>query len=396
MNEMYKIISFLTLLLSVMSCHAQTTYAELANDVDKKRLNSFFQKRDQLLNDGVELSSFLPQSHSKNGDVDYTKELQIGIDKGGVLLFPNYPLLINKNGLNIKSGTKLVFRERSKLIMKSNSETHYTVLDIKGVKNVDVYFANIDGDRDRHLIPKGEWGMGIRIQGSQNINLYASTITNCWGDGIYIGPLGKIESESILIHNFKIHRARRNGISIISGRNLTLNTGVISETFGTAPQSGLDIEPNRSTNVLSNIIIKNLITHNSAGDGIMMALSNLTVEDGKLSQSIGKKMVTIRVENHKDIGSGYAARINGRDENSSKSRYKKGKLGGEIAFVNPVWIGYKDNSPVRYSPKKTRVLTYGFNPNVSFSNITLQNGRGNGKEDVKGLINAIIKDSKKL
>lgn len=391
---MYKTFIVAVLICLLSSCKAQKSYQDLVRQIDSQIPAEYVRQRSELLKIGVELSSFLPESHSKKGDIDYTEALQKGIDKAGVLLMPDYPLLVNEKGLVLKSNTKLVFRDKSKLVMKENSETHYGVINIREVENIDIYFANIEGDRETHLINKGEWGMGIRIQGARHVNLHAPTITNCWGDGIYLAPSGNVENEKITVDYFKIYRARRNGISLVSGKSILIDNGLISETHGTAPQSAIDIEPNSPSNVLQDIFVRNLTTHNSAGDGVMMSLSNLTLERKDIVGKPQDNNVTIRIENHKDIGSLYAARINGRLADSSK--YRQGKLGGEIVFVNPTWTGYSDQMPIRFTPRKDRVLDYGFNPTVSFRNVTLLENSGREVKSASSVVDVILKESKKL
>lgn len=386
---------FFLFFISFISCQAQESYSELANRINSTITNELILERKTLIQTGRDLTIYLPKNYIKDGTVDYTKEIQSGINKGGVVVLPNIPLLINKSGLNIPSNTKLIFREKSKLIMKPNSETHYTIIDIKNVKNVEVYFANILGDRQKHLVKKGEWGMGLRIQGSKNVNIYAPNIEECWGDGIYIGPLGNVNSENVSISNFKIRKSRRNGISVISVNKLSIMDGVISETGGTAPQSGIDFEPNKHTNILKEIYIKNLITHNSGGDGIMFALSNLTLK-GVLRPEGNSKDVSITIDNHLDIGSKYAARINGRDNNYNSKFEKNYKISGNITFNNPIWKGTESPTPVRYSPKEDRVLEYGFNPEILFNNIRLLDKKGLNEINKSKIVNEIMKQSKVL
>lgn len=381
MIMMHKLLNCLILVLIgvTSSCQVKSSYTELARQVDSGINEEASVIREQLLVNGRELSDFLPDGHSKHADIEYTKELQKGIDLGGVILLPDYPLLVNEEGLSIRSNTELVFRENSKLIMKPNSETHYAVLDITNAKNVNVYFANIEGDRFRHLTNKGEWGMGIRIQGSQNVNLHAPVISDCWGDGIYIRSLAGAQSKGITIKNFKINRARRNGISIISADGLLIENGLISGTVGTAPQSAIDIEPNRPSDTLKNIVIRDLITHDNKGDGIMILLANLTLK----GEEKGSQNVSIEIDNHTDIGSSYPVRINGRSRNGNDKYDRSLKIGGEIVFRNPKWTWNKEESPVRFSPGKDRVMETGFNPQVKFENITIigVNGEVGKKQD---------------
>ena len=49
---------------------------------------------------------------------------------------------------------------------------------------------------------------------------------------------------------------------------MTIRDGVISNTHGTDPQAGIDLEPNDSTEFLQNIIIENLTTKLNTGYGI--------------------------------------------------------------------------------------------------------------------------------
>src|SRR5690554_2269625 len=133
MNKIY--FHLLFIVFGFISCKSQNLYSEFAEHVDSSIPKEYYQKRDELIKTGKELSLYLPKAHSKKGNIDYTQELQQAIDKGGVLILPDYPLLVNHNGIKLRSDSKLVFRDNSKLIMKPNSETHYGVLEITNVEN---------------------------------------------------------------------------------------------------------------------------------------------------------------------------------------------------------------------------------------------------------------------
>src|SRR5690606_12983874 len=62
-----------------------------------------------------DLTRSLPKGYVKDGTVDYTKYLQNGINNNKNVLFPDLPLLINKTGLTLKSGTTIVFPDKSRL-----------------------------------------------------------------------------------------------------------------------------------------------------------------------------------------------------------------------------------------------------------------------------------------
>ncbi|MCS4301640.1 right-handed parallel beta-helix repeat-containing protein [Chryseobacterium sp. BIGb0232] len=216
----------------------------------------------------------MPKNFSKNGDVNYTKYLQKGIDDNKKVILPDFPVMIDFGGLRLTSNSSVLFQENSKLLLQPNKEELYGMLYIEGVENVNVYFANLVGDRDNHQGNKGEWGMGFFIRNSKNVNIYNPTITKMWGDGIYIGNLND-PSEKIEVNYAFIDNNRRNGISIVAGENVIIKNSLIANTYGAIPQAGIDIEPNNTRDYINNILLENIVTYNNADSGLIFALDNL-------------------------------------------------------------------------------------------------------------------------
>ena len=158
-----------------------------------------------------------------------------------------------------------------------NSSENYQVVRIHDVTNFQMIgTVEIIGERDQHLGTTGEWGMGISIRGSNNVLIENVAINNMWGDGIYIGSTELQNfSENIKIINPILNNNRRQGISIISAKKLEINSAVITNTKGTPPQCGIDIEPNNSKESLENIRIINLTTNNNASLGVKIYLKNI-------------------------------------------------------------------------------------------------------------------------
>ena len=146
--------------------------------------------------------------------------------------------------------------------------------------------------------------MGIRIVGAKSIEIEGTTCNEFWGDGIYIGetPAGK-PSENIRINNIKADQNRRQGLSLISGKNIEIIGARITNTNGTAPAAGIDIEPNNARNVLENINIRDLYTSENQGAGILICL-------GPLSDTANP--ISIRVTGHNDEGSDRGMQISGK------------------------------------------------------------------------------------
>jgi len=255
--------------------------------------NQFLKVKNEYFRYAKNLTDYLPASYSTRGDVDYTTLIQKGIDLHESVILPDFPILINDNGLKLRDNSKVLFQQNSVLILKPSSKSQYSIILMDGVSNVKVYFPKIKGDRVGHKGTKGQWGMGIWINNSQNILVHNPYITNCWGDGIYLGNVNnRPPNKDIQIIDGMLDNNRRNGISIISGRNVEINGTFISNTNGHNPQSGIDIEPNSNEDVLDGIKLYNIKTYNNTMNGIVVSIGNLAGNT--------KKNIDIEIENHRD------------------------------------------------------------------------------------------------
>lgn len=238
-----------------------------------------------------------------DGIADDTEGIQNAIDHAcstasGIVYIPDGIYMINPDiSIQLKSNIKLHLSENATLQAKPTSNGTYNVIKISRVTNIEIIGGNIVGERYEHLGFRGEWGMGIGIYDSSNITITNISISNCWGDGIYIGSnLNDGYNTNIDIERFNFENNRRNGIAIISGKNITIKNGVCSNTNGTAPQTGLDLEPDNATHLLQNILIENLKTVNNEGYGLSLGLGNDTNE-------VPISNVSIIIKNCTDTGS---------------------------------------------------------------------------------------------
>lgn len=109
---------------------------------------------------------------------------------------------------------------------------------------------------------EGEWRHAIKISGSRRILIEGVSVDSSGGDGIYVGSYfkaGIAASEDIVIRNSKLWGHRRQGISIISARRLLIEGVWSGGTKGTAPESGLDFEPNRPDEFLEDCIVRHSV-----------------------------------------------------------------------------------------------------------------------------------------
>ena len=164
----------------------------------------------------------------------------------------------NRTGITINSNTHLTIRGNLKL--KSNNLRSYDIVRVSGSDVVITGNGVIKGDLSSHIDDGGEWGMGIGIYNSTNVLVENISITECWGDCIYIGS----ESGNVVIDGCKLSKGRRQGLSITSAEDVKIRSSIISEIGGTSPGYAIDIEPNKSE-IVGSVFISDVEIYNCHG-----------------------------------------------------------------------------------------------------------------------------------
>ena len=123
---------------------------------------------------------------------------------------------------------------------------------------------------------KAEWRMGIGLHGCKNVLVEGLRIEGSGGDGIYLDAGKRGWCEDVTIRNVTCYDNHRQGISVISARNLLVEGCSLSGTKGTAPESGIDLEPDVPENVLTNCVIRDCVFENNAGNAAAVYLKPLT------------------------------------------------------------------------------------------------------------------------
>ena len=119
-----------------------------------------------------------------------------------------------------------------------------------------------------------EWRHTVSIYGV-NATVRDLTILSSGGDGVYVAG----RARNVLLENLVCRDHHRQGISIISVIGLRARNCRFDETAGTAPQCGIDIEPNRPKDRLEDIIFEDCLFDGNASHGIdlhLVALSDRT------------------------------------------------------------------------------------------------------------------------
>jgi polygalacturonase len=209
-----------------------------------------------------------------DGRTDDAAAIQRAIDevgsKGGTVFVPDGTYMVDGIGpkrLTLKSRMTLKLSPGATLKTIPNGETHSAILTISGVSDVTVTGGTLVGDRDQHQGTTGEWGHGIRIErGAQRITVSDVSIKDMWGDGVFVEAVKDVALCRIIAdHN------RRQGLSVIEADALLVTNSVFKNTRGTRPSAGIDLEPDRATQKISNVRIAYSKFLDNLGPGVLIS-----------------------------------------------------------------------------------------------------------------------------
>ncbi len=234
-----------------------------------------------------------------DGVTDDTAAIQRAIDSlpasGGTVLVPAGKYCIDAlRSLRLRSNMHLHLADGASLVAIPNAAPRAYVVLIKDATDVEVSGGEIVGDRDRHLGTTGEWGYGITVRGScSHVTLRDIKVSRCWGDGICVGsahskPEHPVDAgNDIVIARVTCTGNRRQGLTIARARNVRVYDSEFSDTSGTAPSAGIDIEPDYPDDA-RDILIAHCRVHGNRGPGIQVykrvsgvIIDRCTISDNK-------------------------------------------------------------------------------------------------------------------
>ncbi len=216
-----------------------------------------------------------------DGMNDDTAAFQRAIDalpeEGGTVVVPPGSYLIDPTRrVRLRSRMHLSLAPETRLLAKPNAEERAYVLEAARVSDVEISGGRIQGDRDGHLGNTGEWGHGIALYGAKRVTVRDIHVSRCWGDGIAIGgkKANKTDkladpSEDIVIANVVSTGNRRQALTIGHSRNVRVYASQFSDTAGTAPECGIDLEPDAPWDV-RDVRIENCRINGNHGSGIQV------------------------------------------------------------------------------------------------------------------------------
>jgi parallel beta-helix repeat protein len=231
-----------------------------------------------------------------NGVTDDTAAIQAAINQvagtGGTVLVPDGAYMIDAvTRLYLKSNMTLSMSSGAVLKAIPNNQSGYAIIQIENVSDVNVMGGTVQGERAQHTGTTGEYGMGIKIYGSNNIVIEGVTAKDTWGDGFYLGGASTVNTTfcSVIADN-----NRRQGMSITSADGVVIKNSIFKNTNGTRPMTGIAVEPNEGDSV-NDVQILNSQFLNNYGGGFMTylgasgvrSITNMTIDGNTMDNNGG-------------------------------------------------------------------------------------------------------------
>jgi parallel beta-helix repeat protein len=242
---------------------SDTVTATSVQDGSKKGTSSLTISSGSVVPSGTSVKS-APYNAYGDGVHDDTAAINACISAvnaagGGTVIVPAGTFMINAvanswYGVRVLSNVTLYLSSGAVLQCITNGVDNYGIVNLSGNNATITGPGTISGDRATHTGTTGEWGMGIYVGNTTATNCTISnvTVTNCWGDGIYVYETSG--TTNLTITGVTCDNNRRQGMSIINVQGMTVTGSTFSNTHGTAPECGIDIEPN-SPQIANNVNI---------------------------------------------------------------------------------------------------------------------------------------------
>ena len=246
---------------------------------------------------------------------DCTPELQSALDRGGTIVLScghaadpwiTRPLNVTQNNtwIGIAAGCSLVAKRHE---FHGVSDALITVRELspglrpedpgrRPVRNVSI--VGIGGQatlrmwrgdyNDSSSYTHAEHRHGIAIRNAMDVTVSDLNVTLTGGDGLYVAGL-------VGGHFKRVHCTAnyRQGSSVIDACHVLYEDCSFSETSGTPPMSGVDIEPNAASQSFVNLTFRRCVSADNAGAGFLLDLYHLTAQ----SQPLGVRFEDCVVRN---------------------------------------------------------------------------------------------------
>ena len=238
---------------------------------------------------------------------DSTKCLQAALDSGArTVVVPKMYAPWTVTPLTLGSDIEVVF-EPGVVVMakkgefKGRGDSLFRATNQRNItlRGQDAVLRMRKADYQSDAYERAEWRMCLSLSGCTGLHIEGLHLESSGGDGIYLGATTEQPyCKDVVIRNVVCHDNHRQGISVIGAENLLIEDCVLSNTGGTSPEAGIDLEPNHDSEKLVNCIIRRCVMVGNDGAGVLLYLKNLS----KATAPVSVYVEDCLMRNNKDAG----------------------------------------------------------------------------------------------
>lgn len=166
------------------------------------------------------------------------------------------------------------------------SAPYERLIRIKNVKNVAVIGNGATFRMNKAAYTTGEQAHIFDISGSENVTIERVSANDSGGDGFYVGNYEATNpySKNVVLRDCIANNNRRQGLSVISVDGFLAEGCRFTNTNGTAPKSGVDIEPNNNSgaDVLKKVRFVGCSAEGNDGRGFLISLHRMTAANERV------------------------------------------------------------------------------------------------------------------
>ena len=280
--------------------HPEATTTVQDASIGPSKLTVAFKK--SLRNNYVNVLDYGATGDGSTDDTAAIKNAVAALQNGGTLFFPSgiYRVTISAkqddvivlNALNDIT----VLSDNARIIVSNNKYTHYNIILAKNCDNLIIDGLYIVGDRLGHdystISGTHEFGYGIFILGddsnkSVNVEIKNCNISEMTGDAIV--TKNGVSGGEIYIHDCKIRKCRRQGISVLDTDKIVIRNvdikyiGDFDGVAGTAPKSCIDFEAASGTKEIQSVIIDGSTFKYASTYAVVGIANNIIITNSELS-----------------------------------------------------------------------------------------------------------------
>jgi Right handed beta helix region len=229
-----------------------------------------------LTGNTVSLFSFGPVGNGGDDTAVFQTALNSAAVSGKVLEIPVSVQPYNVQPIYLPSNTNLLVDPGVVVQATSGYGTYQRMVNIADVSNVTINAAGSTFRMRKAEYTNGEYRHCLAILGASNITIHGMTCNDSGGDGLYISGSNQSYSYNVTVEDSTFNNNRRQGFTMTSGQSIYIRRCRFTNTDGTAPQNGIDFEPNSASDRLVDVHIEDSFTDHNAGDGVGIGIGRLT------------------------------------------------------------------------------------------------------------------------